>query len=72
MHDQGRIIILLLINEVIIRLFGLELKFLGISVTAYCVITGQIPIKTHFSLTFSSRISTDSGTIKSVRVGGKN
>ena len=59
MHDQGRIIILLLINEVINRLFGLELKLLGISVTAYCVITGQIPIKTDFSVTFSSCVSSD-------------
>ena len=51
--------ILLLIIEVIDSLFGLELKLLGISVTAYCAIIGQIPIKTHFSVTFSSHLSSD-------------
>ena len=48
-----------MINEVIDSLFGLELKLLGISFTPYCANTGQIPKKTHSSVTFSSRVSSD-------------
>ena len=67
MHDQGiersKIevprIILLLINEVVDSFYSLELKLLGIRYTPYCAHTGQIPIKIHFSMTFSSRVSSD-------------
>ena len=61
MHDQGieNHDFFLLINEVIDSPFGLELKHLDISFTPYCANTGQIPIKTHFSVTFSSRVSSD-------------
>ena len=58
MHDQG-IMILVLINEVVDSFFGLELKLLGIRYTPYYAHTGQIPIKIHFSMTFSSRFSSD-------------
>ena len=51
--------IFLLINEVIYSRFGLELKLLGISFPPYCAIVGQIPIKTHFSVVFSFRVSSD-------------
>ena len=75
-HDQGikSHDFFFLINEVIDSSFGLELKPLGISFTPYCANTGQIPIKTHFSVTFSSRVSSDRlrYNIKSARVGGKN
>ena len=62
--------ILLLINEVVDSFFGLQLKLLGIRYTPYCAHTGTIPIKIHFSMTFSSRVSrlTDSDMIKSARV----
>ena len=53
------LMILLLINEVVDSFFGLELKLLGIRYTPYCAHTGQIPIKIHFSMTFSSRVSSD-------------
>ena len=44
MHDQGiENHDILLINEVIDSLFGLELKLLGISFTPNCANTGQIP-----------------------------
>ena len=61
---------LLLINEVVDSFFGLQLKLLGIRYTPYCAHTGTIPIKIHFSMTFSSRVSrlTDSDMIKSARV----
>ena len=52
-------------------IFGFELNLLGISFTPYCANTGQIPIKTHFSIMFAFPL-TDSDTIKSVRVEGKN
>ena len=39
--------------------FGLELKLLGISFTSYYANTSQIPVKTHFSVTFSSPVSSD-------------
>ena len=48
-----------LIIEVIDSPFGLELKLLDISLTPYCANTRQIPVKTHFSVTFSSRVSSD-------------
>ena len=64
---------LLLINEVIASLFGLELKLLGISFTPYCANTGQIPVKTLLRDIFLLRYPLiDSDAIKSVRVGGKN
>ena len=58
MHDQG-IMILLLINEVVDSFFGLELKLWDIRYTPYCAHTGQIHIKIHFFMTFSSRVSSD-------------
>ena len=51
--------IFVLDNEVIDSPSGLEFKLLGISFTPYCANTGQIPIKIHFSATFSSRVSSD-------------
>ena len=60
MHDQGiENHDILLINEVIGSLFGLELKLLGISFTPYCANSGQIPTLTHSSVTFSSHVSSD-------------
>ena len=52
-------IMILLINEVVDNFFGLELKLLGIRETPYCAHNSQIPIEIHFSMTFSTRVSSD-------------
>ena len=52
MLDQG-------IENHDIIIIGLELKLLGIRYTPYYAHTGQIPIKIHLSMTFSSRVSSD-------------
>ena len=56
-----------------VRVNGFQLYiYIFFSFTSYCAITGKIPIKTHFSVSFYSAFPlTDSYTIKSVRVGGK-